>query len=396
MNASTDKYHAFMPYAPVAVVGQPLGPLAGLSFAVKDIFDVVGYRTGCGCPLKLAASPVKDSHAVAVQQLLDAGAVFKGKTHTDELAWSMYGMNAHFGTPINPAAPNRIPGGSSSGSAVAVASGQVDFSIGTDTGGSVRAPASFCGIWGLRPSHGSISLTGCMDLAASFDTCGLFARDAKVLARAASVLIGSDGPTLDTPAFLWPSDMAALLGPEQLSVLQTALRGHAQREVSAYGEIGAAALYTAFQTCVGADIARSTIPFIFGSGMPLARGIDVRAAQARDLTEPEVLAAQALRDAFTRYITEILGQNGVLLAPTVHDIPFKLDAPVEVFDGFRHLSQPLLSVAGMAGLPQVSMPAGVIEGAPFGVSLIGPKGSDLALIALAQRLQSTFAKEIQT
>ena len=148
-------------------------------------------------------------------------------------------------------------------------------------------------------------------------------------------------------------------------------------------------MYAAFLKCVGADIARSTIPFIFGSRMPLARGIDVRAAQARDLTEAEVLVANEVRGRFNAHIAAVLGKNGVLLAPVVHDIPFELDAPVEVFDQFRHLSQPLLCIAGMAGLPQVTLPAGLIEGAPYGVSLIGPKGSDLALIALAARLGGT-------
>ncbi|WP_281354819.1 amidase family protein [Chelativorans alearense] len=115
----------------------------------------------------------------AIQRVFDAGARFVGKTHTDELAWSLYGMNPHFGTPVNPAAPDRIPGGSSSGSAVAA--GIADIGIGTDTGGSVRAPASFCGIWGLRPTHGRIPLKGCMELAASLDTCGFFARDAATM-----------------------------------------------------------------------------------------------------------------------------------------------------------------------------------------------------------------------
>jgi amidase len=384
-----DSFHAFMPYPPVPVPGSATGSLAGLTFAVKDIFDVAGYRTGCGCPLKLAASDVKDSHATAVQQLLDAGGLFVGKTHTDELAWSMYGMNAHFGTPINPAAPTRIPGGSSSGSAVAVASGQADFSIGTDTGGSVRAPASFCGIWGLRPTHGRISLTGCMELAASFDTCGVFARDAATLTRVTNVLAGPDDDVLQSPDFLWPVDMADQLGAAQRQVLDAAFAAVSRRDVQVYGSIGIAGLYSAFLKCVGADIARSTIPFIFGSRMPLARGIDGRAAQARDLTEAEVVVANEVRGRFTTHITQILGKNGVLLAPVVHDIPFELDAPVEVFDQFRHLSQPLLCIAGMAGLPQVTMPASVIEGAPYGVSLIGPKGSDLALIALAARLGGT-------
>jgi amidase len=381
-----DDFHAFMPYPPVEVPGAKTGPLSGLTFGVKDIFDVAGYRTGCGCPLKLAQSPVKDAHAVAVQRLLDCGGQFMGKTHTDELAWAMYGMNAHFGTPVNPAAPDRIPGGSSSGSAVAVASGQVDFTIGSDTGGSVRAPGSFCGIWGFRPTHGRISLTGCMELAASFDTCGIFARSADVLEKVAQTLLDGAGKSLDAPDYMVPTDMMGQLGQEQLAITETAFRGIDAQEVSVYGDTTKDQLYETFLRCVGADIATSTLPFIFGSRMPLVRGIDQRAAQARDLTAQDVDAARAFRSNYAAFVTGLLGCNGVFLAPTVHDIPFSLDAPIEVFDTFRHESQRLLCVAGMAGLPQVTMPAGLIDGVPFGASLIGPKGSDLDLIRLAGRI----------
>lgn len=391
MILNDDPFHAFMPYEPVPVPAASVGPLSGLTFAVKDIYDVAGYRTGCGCPLKLAASPVRTANAAAVQTLLDAGAAFGGKVHTDELAWSMYGMNAHFGTPVNPAAPDRIPGGSSSGSAVAVAAGLVDFSIGTDTGGSVRAPASFCGIWGLRPTHGRISLEGCMELAASFDTCGPFARDPVVLETVTRALLGSDTTPITAPDLLWPTDMIATLGPAQATVIERAFANITTRPVSVYGTIGADALYEAFLRCVGADIARSTVPFIFGSRMPLARGIDTRAAQARDLTPGDIDAGQKVRETFTRHIDDLLGKTGVILAPNVHDIPFELDAPVEVFDSFRHHSQRLLCVAGMAGLPQVAMPAGTIAGAPFGVSLIGPRGSDLSLIKCAAEMAAARA-----
>ena len=130
------------------------GPLAGLRFAVKDLIDVAGHRTGCGNPTWLATHPPATVHAVCVEQLLAAGAHCAGKTVTDEVAFSLLGQNHFYGTPLNPAAPDRVPGGSSSGSASAVACGLVDFALGTDTGGSVRVPASNCGVWGWRPTHG--------------------------------------------------------------------------------------------------------------------------------------------------------------------------------------------------------------------------------------------------
>lgn len=381
-----DPYRCFMPYEAVPVDSAAEGPLAGLTLGVKDIFDVAGYRTGSGCPLRLAASPIHGRTAPAAQKLLEAGARFVGKTHTDELAWSMYGMNVHFGTPVNPAAPDRMPGGSSSGSAVAVAGGLADIAIGSDTGGSVRAPASYCGIWGIRPTHGRISLDGAQPLAVSYDTCGLFARDGETLLRAMAVLLdGETAPLPDAPEFLRPLDMLAQLGPEALSVWEARFGDLPAREVSVYPE-GVEAVYDAFLRTIGADARDWVLPYIRQSGMPLARGIDQRAAAAEALTEAEIAGGQAARRAFTAHVEALLGPSGVILAPVVHDAPFKLDPPLEVFDRFRHDCSRLLCVAGLAGLPQVVFPAGTVDGAPFGLSLIGPRGSDLSLLALACRI----------
>lgn len=387
MLLATDPVRAFMPYPPVAVPNAADGPLAGLTFAVKDLFDVAGYRTGCGCPLKLAMSETKETTAPSIQRLLDAGAVFKGKTQTDELAWALYGMNAHFGTPTNPAAPDRIPGGSSSGSAAAVAAGLVDFSIGTDTGGSVRAPASFCGLWTLRPSHGRVSLDGCMELAGSFDTFGVFARDPETLISALGVVLGEDAVTLpQEPRLLAPADMVARLGPEPRAVYDATFDKFSGEPVEVYPDGGADALYDAFRFLQAADAKRAVIPFIQTSGMPLAAGLDERAAFAATMTDEEEARANAVRAPFREAMDALLGKDGVLLAPAVHDAPFRLDAGRDVFDGFRHEAMRLLCVAGMSGLPQVVFPAGTVDGAPYGLSLIGPRGSDLSLVRLAARL----------
>src|SRR5688572_26675109 len=157
------------------------GALRGLRFAVKDLVDVAGHRTGCGSPAWRDAHPAASVSAVCVEQLLAAGATCAGKTVTDELAFSLLGENYFYGTPLNPAAPERVPGGSSSGSASAVACGLVDFAIGTDTGGSVRVPASNCGIWGWRPTHGIVSVAGVMPFSPSLDTVGVLAKDSDVL-----------------------------------------------------------------------------------------------------------------------------------------------------------------------------------------------------------------------
>ncbi|MDO6585082.1 amidase [Salipiger sp. 1_MG-2023] len=383
-----DPYHCYMPYPAVPVASAPDGPLAGLTLGVKDIYDVAGYRTGCGCPLKLAMSDIKTTTAPAIQALLDAGAAFNGKLHTDELAWSMYGMNAHFGMPVNPNAPGRIPGGSSSGSGAACAGGLADITVGSDTGGSVRAPAAFCGTWGIRPTHGLISLEGVMPLAPSYDTCGLFARDGATLLRAMSVLLADTAPLPDAPKLLKSREMFAHLGEAQRAATLAAFDVEA-REVDLYPE-GMDAAYETFLTSMGGDAKRHIVPFIRQSGMPLVRGIDGRAAGAEALSDAAIAEAELKRAAFAEHVTGVM-DGGVLIAPVVHDVAFFPDAPTEVFDGFRHVSQRMLCVAGLAGLPQVVWPAGTLDGAPWGVSLIGPRGSDLSLIKLALTLQKDAA-----
>ena len=135
---------------------QQTGPLAGLTVVIKDMYDIAGERTGGGNPDWLAAQQPATKNAAVVQKLLDAGATITGKTICDEFFYSVAGVNAHYGTPVNPRAPDRLPGGSSSGSASAAASDACDFAIGSDTGGSIRVPSSFCGLYGIRTTHGRV------------------------------------------------------------------------------------------------------------------------------------------------------------------------------------------------------------------------------------------------
>src|SRR5712671_4283869 len=189
-----DDINAFVPGPRIHIEGPPGGPLSGLTFAAKDLFDVAGHPTGGGNPDWARSNPVPTRHAWAVQRLLDAGATLIGKTITDEVSLGILGENPFDGTPLNPKAPGRVPGGSSSGSASAVAQGLCDLALGTDTGGSVRVPASFCGLYGIRPTHGRLDLSGMMPQAPSSDTTGWFARDAPTFARVARVMLGEAIP----------------------------------------------------------------------------------------------------------------------------------------------------------------------------------------------------------
>src|SRR5437763_14384929 len=179
MKSSTitvDESNAFVTTFDLSPTGS--GPLDGLCFAVKDVIDVAGCKTACGNPTWRDSHPPAAAHAVCVEQLLLAGARCVGKTICDELAFSLLGENHFYGTPLNAHAPDRVPGGSSSGSASAVACDLVEFALGTDTAGSTRVPASNCGIWGFRTLHDFVSIAGVNTLAPSFDSVGVLAHSA--------------------------------------------------------------------------------------------------------------------------------------------------------------------------------------------------------------------------
>jgi amidase len=388
MLLTEDPAHAFVPYPPVEVPSAPDGPLAGLTFGVKDLFDVAGYPTGCGSPHMLALSGVKTRHAACVQILLDAGARFIGKTHTDELAFSLSGQNAHFGTPRNGAAPDRIPGGSSSGSASAVSNGLCDFAIGTDTGGSVRGPASHCGLFGLRPSHGRISLEGAHDLAPTFDTGGFFARDGETFAAVAATLLGPDAePLPERPRLLLAADAFAMLEVPVRAALATlippieTLLGEAELIEASHS--GFDPLFWAFRRIQGRQAWAINGRMIERYAPPLGPGVAERFQYGEAVTDDDVADAETCRAQFTARITELLGRDGIMLLPTMPDIaPLLTDSDASL-NTYRNQALKLLCLSGLSGLPQVSIPLATRLGAPLGLSLIGPAGSDRELVRLA-------------
>ena len=391
MNLPNDPAHAFLPYPAAPVAHAEDGPLAGLTFAVKDLLDVAGYPTGGGNPLLLAASGVKTSTAPTVQRLLDAGARFVGKTHTDELAFSMNGKNAHFGTPVNGGAPDRIPGGSSSGSAAAVSNRLCDFALGTDTGGSVRAPASHCGLLGIRPTHGRISLERCLDLAPSFDTCGFFSRDARTFGRVADVLLGDDASPLPARVrLLRPTDVWSLLAAEVAVALAPALArveavaGSTQTCTAVLDSFDA--MYWSFRYLQGREAWQVDGPFIERFAPPLGPGVAERFAWAKQVTDTQVVGAAHFCDRFRAHMAELIGADGVLVMPTMPDVAPLLTADESELEAYRDAAIRLLCISGLSGFPQLTLPLASRLGAPLGISLLGPAGSDRSLIALAERI----------
>jgi amidase len=385
-----DPVGAFCAHGRVERAGRPGGPLDGTRFGVKDLFDVAGVPTGAGSPDWLASHAVPTADADVVARLLAAGARLVGKTQTDELAWSLAGQNAHYGTPVNATAPDRIPGGSSSGSAAATAACLVDFAVGSDTGGSVRLPASFCGLYGIRPTWGRISKAGAVPLAPSYDTVGWFARDPALFARVGSVLLG-DAPLL--PPFgrlLVAEDLFEAAG----DAVRRALAEAVARIAALVGEPEPAvvagdalpAWRDSFRLIQSAEAWAAHGDWITTTRPSFGPGVRERFAAAATLDPAEVEEARALRGAVRRHMASLLVPGTVLLLPSAPGVAPRRDADAGVFDALRAAALQLLCPAGHAGLPQVSLPLGRLDGLPLGLSVMGAAGSDEQLLALAERL----------
>jgi len=366
---------------------QPLTqvPLAGLRFAVKDLIDVAGEVTGGGNPDWARSHAPATRSAPVVEALLAAGAQYAGKANTDELAFSLEGENAHTGTPINPRYPALLPGGSSSGSAVAAAAGLVDFALGTDTGGSVRVPASFCGIFGFRPSHGALSLEGVLPFSPSYDTVGWFADTPALLQRVGEVLLpSSTGQPLTR--LLLAEDVFALCEPDCGDALRTiAVAWQPQATVRAFAADWQAAA-ECYRVLQGGEIRDELGPWIRATRPHFGGNIAPRFAGALAITDEEIATQIPVRARFAAHLQALLGEDAVLVLPTCEGRPLRRDSDGATRGRFYPRALAVNALAGHAGLPQITLPVVELEGEPLGLSLIGPRNSDRALLALAERL----------
>ncbi|MBI1774526.1 MAG: amidase [Proteobacteria bacterium] len=392
--ATPERLGAFVERARIHLRGHPGGPLAGLTFAAKDLYDVAGVTTGAGSPEYLATHAPATRHAPAVAALLDAGATLIGKTQTDELAFSLNGENHHYGTPINPAAPLRVPGGSSSGSASAVAGGLVDFALGTDTGGSVRVPASHQGIYGIRTSHGAISLAGIVPLAPSFDVVGWFAREPELMARVGEVLLPPAKP-IPARRLLVADDAFALAEPDVRASLMAALKEIAP----ALGPVhhlrlaheGLEAWLDCFRKLQTAEAWASHGHWIERAKPDLGLGVRERFLAGSRLTEADLAPALAGRERVRARLAQIMEPGDVLCLPSAADIAPLKGSSGETLERFRTRTLSLTSTAGLCGLPQISLPLGRARSVPVGLSLVGVGGADRALLDLARRFGPNVA-----
>lgn len=392
------------------------GTLMGLSFTVKDVFAVAGHRSSAGNPDWLRSHEPASAHASAVGRLLHAGAALRGAAHTDELMYSLGGENYHYGTPVNPHGEGRIPGGSSSGSAVAVASGSVDFALGTDTGGSIRVPSAYCGVFGFRPTHGVVDIEGVIPLAPGFDTVGWIAGSTELLLKVGRVLLGTADGNEDTD---WDRNMdqardhnkakhrqqhkrqrmmsTMFIPPECWSLAGQECGGYLKQGLdrlqagaalqAAEMEIAPEGLKTwmdVFRELQGAEIWATHGAWIEQERPVFGPDIAARFSWAAGLAGADHSGARSLRREITERLRTLLGNDGCLVIPTVPGpAPLRGGEPAQL-ELNRSGAMMLSCIAGLAGLPQVTLPVAGPGGLPLGLSVIGGHGQDLELLEWVQ------------
>lgn len=348
-----------------------------LSFAVKDTLNVAGHRTQAGCPA-LAQTPAAKAHASVVETLLANGCRLAGKTTLHELAFGVTGINAWGGTPVNPLYPTLIPGGSSSGSAAVVAAGEVDFSLGTDTGGSVRMPAACCGIFGLKPGYGVLSREGVLPADSSLDCVGLFARDAHVLRQALNHLnvpvsmamtalpeitfISAAQPEIDAQLAQFLNDAGVQPHRAQLPTLADAHRAG----IAIISHENWQAFHPLLATgAVSADVATR-----------------IRAGET--VSQQTLEEAEQVRQRFIDEVDALLTQTPLLALATLPELPPTLAEAADPL-GVVNLTR-LVRPFNLSGHPALTLPAGELRGRPIALQLVARKGAEGLLVQAAEWL----------
>ncbi|MTB87730.1 DUF3225 domain-containing protein [Aeromicrobium senzhongii] len=365
------------------VVGDPLarptgsGPLDGETVAVKDLFAVAGHPVGAGNPAWLDQARVEPSDAWAVRMLTGGGAAVRGIARTDEFAYSLAGTNAHHGTPPNPRAPGRIGGGSSSGSASAVSLGHATIGLGTDTGGSIRVPAAYQGLYGLRTTHGAVPTAGAMALAPAFDAVGWLTRDAELLARVGGVLLPDTAPRPVREVVAVP-ELWALAEPDVADAVAAFAEGESARQES-WDLTDLESWREAFRVHQAAQAWATHGSWLRNRLDVLGPDVRSRFEAAAQVTPDEASAAATGVAEARQAIRDLVGDRVVVLPSASSVAPVLGSDPGRVRDATMRLT----CLAGLGGLPAISIPTTTQEGLPCGVSLIAAPGRDRDLLAFA-------------
>jgi Asp-tRNA(Asn)/Glu-tRNA(Gln) amidotransferase A subunit family amidase len=376
------------------IVGDPLvpstdddGPLSGETVAVKDLFAVAGHQIGAGNPEWLRQAPAATADADAVAALLDAGATIRGIARTDEFAYSLAGANAHYGAPPNPKAPYRLSGGSSSGSATAVSLGHASIGLGTDTGGSIRVPAAYQGLFGIRTTHDAVGRGGLLPLAPSFDAVGWLTRSAFLLRAVGDVLlpdtgVGTGRRDAETPLST-PVSVPALLElaePDVADAVRSWLDAH-DATSDPWRPAALDAWLTAFQTLQAYEAWDSHGTWLETRLDTLGDDVRGRFERARDTTAAQAEAARQVVAEARAEIRERVGDRVLALPSAASVAPLPAEAQQA-----REATLRLTCLAGLGGLPAVSIPVRTGRGLPAGVCLLAAPGRDRDLLDLAVEL----------
>ncbi|HEY8789443.1 MAG TPA: amidase family protein [Actinopolymorphaceae bacterium] len=391
-NAVTDPSAPSHDVATWRVVGDPLvaptgaGPLSGTTMAVKDLYAVAGHAVGAGNAAFLDEAEPAAEHAEVVGLLLSAGVAVRGISRTDEFAYSMSGTNVHYGSPLNPWSPDRAVGGSSNGSASATARGLVDIGLGTDTAGSVRVPASYCGLFGIRTTHGLVPLDGVLPLAPSFDTVGWMTRDADLLDRVARCLIdeGPDDPPTPIGSLVIADDLCELADPSTAVAVVNAAgqfavgRGIPLARAHLLDGVDAG-LREAFRVVQSAEAWSAHGRWITAHPGVVGPGIRDRFAFGAGVTRDQEADARGILAAARATIRDRIPAGTAIVMPAASG-----SAPLIALAGaektaMRSATLALTTVAATAGLPVAVAPAGTVDGLPVGIALMGAPQADLAL-----------------
>ena len=362
-------------------------PGTGLRVAVKDLIDMVGLPTTAGSrPVANSTSPAaRDAVCLAgLRAAIAAGqARFVGKTNLHELAYGITGINTAFGTPVNPLDPRRVPGGSSSGSATAVAAGEADIAYGTDTGGSIRIPAACCGITGLKTTWGRISTDGVWPLAHGLDTVGPMARDVAGVTDGMALL--EPGFTMAVAAPRAVGVLAIDADPLVTAAIDSALRS-AEFDVVPVSLPGLDEVVTASLTVLGAQAWQANKDLVSAAADQLGADVRDRLAEASAITPARVSAAEAVLTRWRSTLDDLWQRVEVLAAPSILGFPPLLDE-AHLMWKLRGLTSPV----NAAGLPALALPipvAGRDAGPiPASVQLIGPRNSEERLLAAGALLE---------
>ena len=387
----TQSIGAFVPGTDVRLAGASDGPLSGLAFAAKDLFDVAGFVTGAGNADWARSHAPAVEHSWAVGTLLSAGADLVGKTITDELSLGILGENPFYGTPANVNAPGRVPGGSSSGSASVVAAGVCDTAIGTDTGGSVRVPASFCGLYGIRPTHGRVPVEGMLPQAPTSDTTGWFARDAATFTRVSAVMLREAISATVPSRVLIAADAFAFADPNVASALMPAvdrlcaLVGHRDEELLAPG--GLANWSKAQRTLQPAEAWNTFAAWLDEVNPRLAYSVARNLLPAANISPAEWDYAALVRMDARARLRMLLPEGTVMCIPTTPFPAPQCGAPYNEQHQWRARINCLCSHGGLTGVRQVSIPGAHVGGLPVGLSIIARPGDDALLVATARALE---------